>query len=96
MRFISYLVWLVLIIIGIVFAVLNSHHFPLNYFFGTRSVYFPLLLVLLLVVGAVLAWLALLPVFFRYKTTIRKLRHNIKMLQQEVTDLRQAPVKGDH
>lgn len=96
MRIFSYIIWFLLIIVGIVFATLNSHYFPLNYFFGARSVYFPLLFLLLIGLGVLLGWFAFLPTLLKHRSLARRLRQRVKTLEQEVSNLRQIPIKDNH
>lgn len=65
MRIFLYLLWIVLILIGAAFALLNSTMVPINYFFGANTIYFPLLMLIILVIGAILGMLALLPKLMR-------------------------------
>ncbi len=96
MRIFSYIVWIVLIIVGASFAILNSQTLPLNYFVGKTTIYFPLLFLLLLLFGAMLGVLALLPFLIRNKAKIHRLKHKMKTLEQEVTNLRAIPIKDPH
>lgn len=65
MRIFLHLLWIVLIFIGVAFALLNSTMVPVNFFFGTHTLYLPLLMLIILVVGALLGMLALLPKLMR-------------------------------
>lgn len=96
MRIVTYVLWIVLILVGISFALLNSHTLPLDYFIGKTNIYFPLLFVLLLLCGAILGILALIPLLIRSQTTIHRLKHKMKILDQEVANLRRIPIKDSH
>jgi uncharacterized integral membrane protein len=65
MRLLSYIFCIILIIFGISFSVLNSTEVPVNYFFGQKTIYFPLLSLFLIIIGAILGIIAMLPVCFR-------------------------------
>ena len=67
MRLFLYLLWIIIVLIGTAFALLNSTMVPINYFFGTNTLYFPLLLLLILVVGVLLGVLALVPTIIKLK-----------------------------
>lgn len=54
MRIISFTLFLILVILGVGFAMQNAEHVTLNYYFGTISLPLSLLLVLFLAVGALL------------------------------------------
>jgi len=96
MRIFSYIAWIVFIIIGASFAILNSQFLPLNYFIGKTNIYFPLLFLLLLLAGALLGVLALLPVLIRAKTRGHRLSQKMKTLEQEIANLRAIPIKEPH
>lgn len=96
MRVFSYALWIILTVFGVSFALLNSHTFPVNYFIGKSNIYFPLLFLLLLLVGALLGMCALLPVVIRLKTQIHRLKQKMKALDQEVINLRRIPIQDEH
>lgn len=96
MRLLSAILWLIGILVGVSFAVLNSHELPLNYFFGKTIIYFPFLFILLLLAGALLGMLALLPKLLRAKSKARQLKQKMQALEEEVTNLRRIPIKDAH
>ncbi len=67
MRFILYLIWIALIVLGASFAILNSHSVLVNYFIGQKNIYFPLLSLLLIFVGVLLGVIAMLPLVIKLK-----------------------------
>lgn len=72
MRLLSAVFCIILIVFGVSFSVLNSIEVPINYFIGQKIIYFPLLSLLLIVIGALLGVLAMLPVMIKLK--MRKAR----------------------
>lgn len=75
MRLLSYIFCILLIIFGVSFSVLNSVEVPINYFIGQKIIYFPLLSLLLIVIGAVLGMLAMLPVIIKLKMRTTRATH---------------------
>jgi uncharacterized integral membrane protein len=67
MRLLSIIASLFLIILGVSFSVLNSISIPINYFLGQRILYFPLICLMLLFLGALLGVLAMLPVIIKLR-----------------------------
>lgn len=67
MRLFLYVIWMILIIIGASFAILNSHTVPIDYIVGQKTIYFPLLILLLLFIGIVIGILAMLPIIVKLK-----------------------------
>ena len=96
MRIFSYIIWILLIIIGASFAILNSQSLSLNYFIGKTTIYFPLLFLLLLLCGAILGFFAALPFIMRSKARNHRLKQKMKALEQEVANLRTMPIKDSH
>lgn len=66
-RILSYLFCIMLIILGVSFSVLNSHEVPINFFLGQKTIYFPLLFLMVLFVGALLGVIAMLPIILKLK-----------------------------
>lgn len=67
MRIVSIIISLLLIMLGVSFSVLNSHDVSINYFIGQKAIYFPLLVLILLFIGALLGVIALLPMIIKLK-----------------------------
>ncbi|HLD84696.1 MAG TPA: lipopolysaccharide assembly protein LapA domain-containing protein [Coxiellaceae bacterium] len=83
MRYILYAIWVLLVVLGVSFAVLNSHDVQINYFVGDKTLYFPFIMLIILVLGALLGVLALLPSFIRLKVHGYELKRKIKSLEKE-------------
>ena len=96
MRYITYIFWFIIILLGIVFAVINSHSVTINLYAGDIECYLPLLLIILLALGAILGVIALMPALLRAKARNRKLKQRIKQSEQEVKNLRAIPIKDEH
>ncbi len=94
MRIITYLFWIFIILIGVSFAVINSHMVVIHYYIDSVNVYLPLLLLIELVIGAVLGIIAMLPAYLKMKNTGRKSRQRIKSLEQELENIRTASIEG--
>lgn len=96
MRYVVYLFWSVVVLLGIFFSALNSTVITVNYYFSKINIYLPLLLVFLLLAGAALGILALLPALIKAKTGNHKLKQRIKQAEQEIKNLRTIPIKDVH
>jgi uncharacterized integral membrane protein len=73
-RLLSYFSCLVLVIFGVCFSLLNSHDVPINYFFGQKTIYFPLLFLILLFLGALIGVIAMLPIIVKLKMKVYQLK----------------------
>jgi len=96
MRLITYAFWILVVLIGASFAVINSHTVTIHYYVGSINVYVPLLLLVELAIGALLGIVAMMPKHIKVKNSARKSRQRIKKLEQEVKSLQEAlsPTEG--
>lgn len=93
-RLLSYVLVLILVLLGLAFAVVNARPVELNYFLGTREVPLAMTLVLALVFGASLGMLFSLGMVVRLKRETLRLRRQIQLTEQEVVNLRSIPIKN--
>ena len=96
MRYIAYIFWFIVIILGVLFATLNSNSVAINFYIKSFNVYLPLLLLIELAIGALIGMLAVLPALIRVKAGNRKLKQRAKQIEQEVQNLRNIPIKDAH
>lgn len=88
--------WLVLIILGIVFAALNAEQVQLNYYFGNIQLPISLVMSIALLLGACLGVLACLGMIFRSRRDMAKLKKQIEATEKEVVNLRAIPIRDKH
>ena len=93
MRFIRLLLFLVLILLGAVFTVMNAGTVHLDYYFGALDLPFSLVLIAAIGVGALLGVLASLGTLFRMKRENAQLRRQVRLTSEEVRNLRSIPIK---
>ena len=96
MRVLSYLFIIVIIVLGLSFAGLNSTPVHINYYIGEAELPLSLLLVLALSAGALIGLLFGLSLFLRMKCNNLQLRRRIKSAEKEVDNLRAIPIKDVH
>ncbi len=96
MRYVFYIFWILVILVGITFASLNPQRIILNYYLDTKSVHLPLMVLATLVIGAVLGIIAMLPSLIKSRSATRRMKHRIKQIEQEVQNLRNIPIKDSH
>ena len=80
MRIVSYILFLILLFIGIVFACLNRQEVSVNYMVGNAHLPLCLLLVIVFAIGGVIGLLVASVVVMRHKIENRALKHKIKKL----------------
>jgi len=95
-RIVYLFLFLVLVIFGIVFAVLNAEPVQLNYYFGSKDVALSLILVLAMIVGALLGVLASASMIISNRREAVKLRKAVQLAEKEVANLRAIPIRDDH
>ena len=95
-RIIYLFIFLILVIFGIVFAVLNAEPVNLNYYFGSKEVPLSLILVLAMIVGAILGVIASASMIISNRREVMKLRKSVELAEKEVTNLRSIPIRDNH
>ncbi len=96
MRIVTYLLLLIIILIGITFAVLNPAIVTMNYYVGQKTLPLSLLLVSVFALGcflglAVGGWLAL-----KVKIKNYRLKQRLRVAEKEVQNLRAIPLQDKH
>lgn len=94
-RFINLFFFLIVIVAGLSFAVINAEQVQLNYYFGSRSAPLSLTLVVTLALGAVLGVLASLGVIVRLRRQVARLRKQVGLREKELSNLRAIPIKDE-
>jgi len=95
-RIVYSFIFLVLVIFGIVFAVLNAEPVKLNYYFGSEEVPLSLIIVFAMIVGAILGVVASASMIFSNRREVMKLRKSVELAEKEVTNLRAIPIRDNH
>jgi lipopolysaccharide assembly protein A len=83
MRIISYIILVIIIILGVTFALLNAEPVSLNYYVGTRQISLSLLLVLFLGVGVIFGLIVTIIPILRLKNRNRQLKQQLKQMHKE-------------
>ena len=96
MRYILYVFWVFIILLGLTFAALNSQKITLNYYLDTQTIHLPLLILVTLLIGAMLGVIAMLPSLIKNKHAARRLKSQVRHIEQEVQNLRTIPIKDVH
>ena len=92
-RLIGFLLLVVLVVIGLSFAVLNSQPVSLNYYFGEREVPLSMVVVLSLAAGAVIGVMVSAGLIFSLKAQLGRLRRKLRDAEKDMDQLRVLPVK---
>ena len=87
---------LILLIIGILFAVLNAEPVTLHYYFGDKQLPLSLVLISAIIIGAILGVVASAGIIIKLKRENSKLKKLTELSEKELTNLRTLPIKDEH
>jgi len=93
MRFLFGIFLLLLVLLGLSFAVQNAHTVEFNYYVGSLQVELAWLLVLTVLAGALLGMLASVGVILRLRAEVHGLRKRVSVAREEIRNLRAIPIK---
>lgn len=96
MRIFTYLIMLIVILVGVSFAVLNAQTVAVNLYFTTSKLPLSLLLAFTMVLGVFLGLLVSLILYIRLKSANYRLKRRLKLAEAEVSNLRAIPLKNEH
>ena len=96
MRIITYLLILIIMLLGVTFAVLNSAAVTINYYLGQKTLPLSLLLVSIFGIGCLVGltvggWLVM-----KIKLRNYNLKQRLKMAEKEIQNLRAIPLQDRH
>lgn len=93
MKIIKLLVVILVVIVGAAFSAINADIVMFNYYFGQIELPLAILLISSIILGAILGILASLSGIIRAKHDANVLKREVKLVEQEVHNLRKIPVK---
>ena len=96
MRILSYLVLLIVILIGVTFAALNHNAVSINYYVGQRVLPLSFLLVLSFAAGSLLSLLVGFWLLLKIKIKNHRLQQHLKTAEKEIENLRAIPLQDRH
>ncbi len=90
--------FLVILFLGFTaaFAALNDGIITMNYFIGEAEIRLTYLLLACIIFGSLMSLLLLSGNYFKMRFEIRRLRNNVSMKDQELSNLRALPVKDPY
>ncbi len=87
-RLLGFLLLVVLVVLGLSFAVLNSQPVALNYYFGARDIPLSMIVVVSLAAGALMGVLVSLGTIIRLKQQAGSLRRRMRAAQKDADQAR--------
>jgi len=93
MRYLSYGLLLIVVLLGLSFACLNATPVYINYYIGQVTTPLSWLLLMTFICGVVLGLLVSIINILKLKKTNAQLNYRIKMAEKELANLRVIPLK---
>lgn len=94
-RLIALVIAVLVVALGLSFAMLNAESAELNFYFGRLSMPISLWMVIAVVVGAVLGVLSSFGMVFRQRRQLARLRRQIADAEKELSELRKLPIRNN-
>ena len=85
-----------LVMIGITFAILNAEQVQLNYYFGSKQIPLSFAIILSIFIGAILGVFASIGLILKSRKELSRLRKTAEMAEKEISNLRAIPIKNRH
>jgi putative membrane protein len=92
----GFILFLVIVILGVTFAILNSSLVTVHYYVGIKQLPLSLLLVIAFVVGLIVSFLIVFIKIVRLRTELRRLKKQLRVAEKEIKNLRAIPIKDEH
>lgn len=96
MRIVAILFYLILVLFGVSFALLNATSVHLNFYVITLNMPLAVLMVMMLTIGVMLGFLLFLGKYWRLKAEHRKIKNQLKLTETEIKNLRSIPLQNQH
>ena len=94
LKIVFYIVLTIVVFLGLTFASLNAYPVVFNYYLGIKTLALSLLLVFAFGAGILFGSIVVLLPLLSLKREKYALRSRLKIVEQEVTNLRSIPVQG--
>ena len=95
-RIITFVLLLLVSLLGLTFALMNSETVQIDYYLGSVHAPLSLVVVIAIILGAGFGVLASMGVVLGQKRELARLRKSNRLAQQEVSNLRSLPLKDSH
>jgi len=90
------IIYLLLVLVGVSFAVLNAASVKINFYFSTLAMPISVLVVVILGVGVFLGFFLFLGKYWRLKAEHRKIKNQLRLTEKEIRNLRAIPLQDQH
>lgn len=93
-RAIGIVIAVLIVVVGLSFAMLNHDDATLNYYLGQATMPLSLWIAVALALGAVLGAISALGVVARQRRELSRLRRRVDETQRELSELRKMPIRN--
>lgn len=93
MRIVMIIFYVLLILLGISFAVLNASTISINFFFTTFNLPTSVFVLIILAIGLFCGYLCSFGRYWRLCAEHRKLKNQLKLTEKEIKNLRAIPLQ---
>lgn len=96
MRILMMLFYLLLVMTGISFAVLNASSVKINLYLTTLTMPVSVLMIAMLGLGLLMGFLIYLVKYIGMKKELSRMKAQLKLTEKEIKNLRDIPLKDSH
>lgn len=93
MRLLRYILFIIILLLALSFALLNANPVSINYYLGTSQIPLSILLVFSFGIGCIIGLLVSMSWYLRSKWHNRKLHQRLELVEKELANLRTMPLK---
>lgn len=93
MRLVMIILYLLLIIIGITFAILNAGSVQINFYITKWTMPISVLMTIMFGIGLVIGFLLFINKYLRLRIESLRLKNQLKLTEKEIKNLRNIPLK---
>ena len=93
MRILRYILFILLLLLALTFALLNAQAVNINYYLGVSQVPLSILLVFAFGIGCIVGLLVSMSWYLRSKWHNRKMAQRLELAEKELANLRTMPLK---
>ena len=93
MRLIMMIIYLSLAVLGVIFAALNASTMTLNLYFKTLALPVSVWMIIAFTLGVFMGFILFLGRYWRLKSQYRKANHQLHLMEKEIKNLREIPLK---
>ena len=88
--------YILLILVGVSFAALNATSVQVNFYISTLKMPISVLMTLMLGIGMLIGFVLFLASYWRLKVEHHKVKHQLKLTEKEIKNLRAIPLNDQH